>query len=160
VVVPNIANMTTLDDATKEKYCNVYRDFTKSFTSGGIPDWDEAVKEAARFVADDFLQINPPPLPKVEGKEALLAAGPDWASFLSIVHVIQAIWCTDDGWVNVIFSAASTAYNADKSKIVASLQPGMSRVHINGMGKIDHWDFYWDTTKIMPQVMSTADDNA
>jgi hypothetical protein len=77
-----------------------------------------------------------------------------------MVHVIEAIWCTDDGWVNVIMNAASTAYNADKSKIVAALQPGMDRVHINGEGKIDQIYFYWDTSKIMPQLMSTADDNA
>jgi hypothetical protein len=96
----------------------------------------------------------------VEGKVAFIAGAADWASFVSMVHVIEAIWCTDDGWVNVIMNAASTAYNADKSKIVASLEPGMIRAHINGEGKIDQVDFYWDTSKLMPQVWSTADDNA
>jgi hypothetical protein len=96
----------------------------------------------------------------VEGKAAFIAMGADWSSFLAIVHVIQAIWVTDDSWVNVILTAASTAYNADKSKIVAALEPGMARVHINGEGKIDLVYMHWDTSKLMPQVMSTAADNA
>jgi hypothetical protein len=150
----------TFDDATKEKYGEIYRGFTKSWTSGAIPDWEKAIEESARFVADDVVWINSPPLPKVEGKEAFIATGASWAPFLSIVHVTQAIWCTDDGWVNVIFNAALTAYNADKSKIVASLQPCMNRVHINGEGKIDQIYSYWDTSKIIPQLMSTADDSA
>jgi hypothetical protein len=151
----------TLDDATKEKYCNIYRDFTKPWTSGAIPDWGKAAEECGRFLADDVVWINSPPIPKVEGKKACIAcAAADYTSFLSIVQVIQAIWCTDDGWVNVIVNSAPTAYNADKSKIVAILEPGMNRIHINGEGKIDQVYYYWDTSKIMPQVMSTADDNA
>jgi hypothetical protein len=149
----------TLDDATKEKYCDIYRGFTKSWTSGAVPDWDKAALESSHFVAADIVWNNPPPLPKVEGKKAFIAMGGDWASFLSIVHVIQAIWCTDDSWVNVILHAASTGYNADKSKIVAALEPGMCRVHINGEGKIDKVHMYWDTSKIMPQVWSTAADD-
>jgi hypothetical protein len=150
----------TLDDATKEKYCDIYRDFAKSWTTGAVPDWDKAVEECARFVTDDIVWIHPPPLPKVEGKKAFLAMGADWTSFLAIVHDIQGIWCTDDGWVNVFYNLAWTAYNADKSKIVAGLEPGMGRVHINDEGKIDQIYYYWDTSKIMPQVMSTANDNA
>jgi hypothetical protein len=148
------------DDATKEKYCNIYRGFTKSWTSGAVPDWDKATAESARFVADDIVINHPALIPKVEGKAAFIAAGADWASFLAIDHVIQAIWVTDDGWVNVIVTAASTAYNADKSKIVAALEPGMVRVHINDEGKIDLVYYYWDTSKLTPQVMSTADDGA
>jgi ketosteroid isomerase-like protein len=150
----------TLDDAIKEKYCNIYRGFTKSFSSGAIPDWHKAGEEAARYVADDVVWIHPAPLPKMEGKKAIIAMGTDFASVLTIVHGIQAIWCTDDGWVHVILNEAWTAYNADKSKIVAGLEPRMGRVHINDEGKIDQIYYYWDTTKVLPKLMSTADDNA
>jgi hypothetical protein len=152
--------MTTLDDATKEKYCNIYRGFTKPFSSGAIPDWNKAAEEAARFVSDDIVWVKPHPLPTVEGKRAFIAMGTDWSSFLSVLYVIQGIWCTDDGWVTAIVNAASTAYNADKSKIVAALQPGMMRVHINSEGKIDHVDNYWDISKTRPKIMSTAADHA
>jgi hypothetical protein len=118
------------------------------------------MEEAAHFVADDFVWIHPAPVPKVEGKNALLALGADWSNILTIIHGIQAIWCTDDGWVNVILNEAWTAYNADKSKIVSGLEPRMGRVHINDENKIDQVYFYWDTSKVMPKLMSTADDNA
>jgi hypothetical protein len=63
--------------------------------------------------------------------------------------------------VNVITNSASTAYNADKSKIVASLvEPGMVRVHINNEDKIDLVYYYWDTSKLTPQVVSATDNGA
>jgi hypothetical protein len=151
----SIASKMTLDAATKEKYCSRYKEFAKSWTSGAV-DFDKVPDIVAPYLADNAVQNNAD-FPPIEGKEAILASFADWKSTLSLIYDIQAIWCTDDGWVNVIYNMSFTTYNADKSKIVAFLQPGVNRAHFNAEGKIDKMDSYWDTSKVMPQMMSTAD---
>jgi hypothetical protein len=59
--------------------------------------------------------------------------------------------------VNAVTTVSSTGYNADKSKIVAALFPGFNRAHFDAEGKIDKLYSYYDTSKVMPQMMSTAD---
>jgi hypothetical protein len=140
----------TLDDATKEKYCDIYRAFTKSWTNGP-PDWDKTAEVSAALLTDDFVFSNAS-LPKIEGKEAFMASLAGWANIISMMHGIQAIWCTDDGWVHVIYNLAMTSYNADKSKIVSKMEPGMSRIHINEEGKIDTMESYWDTSKFLTHM--------
>jgi hypothetical protein len=75
-----------------------------------------------------------------------------WDNTLALIHGIQHIWCTDDGWVNVILSMSYTGYNADKLKIVAVTTPAMNRVHINEERKIDIYESYWDTSVLLPKL--------
>jgi hypothetical protein len=154
----SIASKMTLDAATKEKYCSLYKESTKSWTSGAV-DFNNLPDIVTSTLADNVVQCNAD-LPRLEGKEAVIASFANWTSTLSLIHDIQAIWCTDDGWVNVIITMAYTGYNADKSKIVASVQPAFTRVHFDAQGKIDESHSYWDTSKLMPQLMSTAADSA
>jgi hypothetical protein len=142
--------MATLDDETKAKYCDIYRSFTAPWTTGAFDA--PTVKEVARkYLADNVVQTNAD-LPKTEGLEAWIATVDGWGNTLALIHDIQHIWCTDDGWVNVIYSTSYTGYNADKSKIVAVTTPAMSRAHINGEGKIDIYESYWDTSVILPKL--------
>jgi hypothetical protein len=151
----SIASKMTLDAATKEKYCSLYKEFAKLWTSGAVNS-DKVPDIVAPYWADNAVSYNAD-LPPIAGKEAILDSYADWRNVLSLIHDIQAIWCTDDGYVNVIINMPFTSYNADKSKIVASLQPGLTRAHFNTEDKIDKVYSYWDTSKVMPQFMSTAD---
>jgi hypothetical protein len=142
--------MATLDDETKAKYCDIYRSFYAKWTKG---TWDiPTIKEEGRKYLADNVVITNADLPKTEGLDAWIASMDMWDNTLALVHDIQHIWCTDDGWVHAIISMSYTGYNADKSKIVAVTSPGMMRSHINEEGKIDVSESYWDTSLLLPKL--------
>jgi hypothetical protein len=142
--------MAALDDQTKAKYCDIYRSFMEKWTKGAF-DIPTVKEEGRKYLADNCVQTNGD-LPKVEGLEAWIASMDMWGNTLALIHDIQHIWCTDDGWVNAIVSMSYTGYNADKSKIVAVTTPGMNRAHINEEGKIDIYESYWDTSVLFPKL--------
>jgi hypothetical protein len=142
--------MATLDDETKAKYCEIYRSFTTDRKDGAF-DMSTAKELGRNYMADNIVTTNGG-LPKIEGLEAWNASMDQWANTLAMVHDIQHIWCTDDGWVTVIVSLYFTCYNADKSKIVAVTTPGMNRVHINEEGKIDIFESHWDTSLLLQKL--------
>jgi hypothetical protein len=142
--------MATLDDETKAKYCDIYHSVTAKWTKGPF-DIPGAKEDGRKYFADNIVQTNGD-LPKTEGLEACLASMDAWGNTLALIHDIQHIWCTDDGWVNVIISMSYTGYNADKSKIVAVTSPAFNHVHINEEGKIDIFTSYWDTSVLLPKL--------
>jgi hypothetical protein len=142
--------MATLDDETKAKYCELYRSFTANWTKGPF-DIPTIKEDFRKYLADNVVLTNAD-LPKFEGLEAVVASMDMWGNTLANIQDIQHIWCTDDGWVNLIISMSYTGYNTDKSKIVAITTPAFNRAHINEEGKIDMFTSYWDTSILLPKL--------
>jgi limonene-1,2-epoxide hydrolase len=142
--------MTTLDDETKAKYCDNYRSFMAKWTKGTF-DIPTIKEEVRKYMADNVV-IKNADLPKIEGLDAWIASMDMWDNTLALVHDIQHIWCTDDGWVNAIIIMSYTDFNVGKAKIVAITTPGMNRAHINEESKIDLYESYWDTSALLPKL--------
>ena len=145
-----------LDEATKAKYCQIYKDFTKPWTSGSVDDFVAVAKAALEPVlADDFKILNGEPvIQTIQGKAAYIESFSAWVNIVSLIHDVNNIWCTDDGWVHVIGKGSMASKKAsDTSKIGSASFEYYNKVHINGEGKVDEWVSIWDSKRIMAATM-------
>mmetsp|Transcript_815 Transcript_815/g.1279 ORF Transcript_815/g.1279 Transcript_815/m.1279 type:complete len:142 (+) Transcript_815:33-458(+) len=140
--------MTTLDAATKEANCRVYRNLFEPFTSGVFDV--EKVKEGAKFVADDIVYNNGG-LPLIKGKDDFLKSFEGFSAIKVLVHTPDTIFCTNDGWVTCIGSFAGSGVKADGVTPFGWCDKYCNRALIVD-GKVKELHSCYDLDKIM-QVM-------